>query len=268
MSKVTKYELSRRRYITIRNEYRRSYGGNQQWFPKESESINDKLIHDYGCGVIAITDLFLYWAITMPNGKKTLAARYLDENNRITKENYMAFVEVVRKKYAFIFGSAGTFGMQLERAINMYARANCITYKAKLDVGLKDLTMLQSMKKMLEDDQPVILMLGHTSPVVFSRLRKKGVPFFKQTRILDPLSKKQNSPYAHYEIARRNVFGHFITITGIIIDDKSEIASQNVMLRITSWGEEYYISYHHLRQYIKKMSKPYLTAAITLIKEI
>ena len=264
MNKVKQYGLSRRRYISVSDQYRRSYGGNQQWFPKEEASMKDKIMHDYGCGVIALTDLFLYWAITLPNGRETFAAHYIDENNKITKENYMALAQEVRKRYAFIYGSAGTFGVQLEGAINRYAKENHIECKAELDMSLNDLTMLKTIEQMLEVNQPVILMIGHSFPVLLSRFRRKGLPFYRQTRILHSGLKNQEKPYAHYEIAKKGIFGHFVTITGVIIDDHAQVASQQIMLRISSWGAEYYISYHHLRQYINQLSTFYLSAIINI----
>lgn len=265
MNQVKKYELSRRHFVCIRDQHKRAYGGNQEWFSKE-HSIREKIIHEYGCGVIAITDLFLYWAMTLPNGKDTLAARYIEEYDIITKENYMALVEEIRKRYAFIFGSAGTFGPQLEMAINRYAKENHINYKASLEMNLNDLTMLKRMQAMLEANQPIILMIGHSFPIVLSRLRKKGIPFYKQTRIIHSESKKQNQPYAHYEVAKRSIFGHFVTVTGMIIDEHASLASQDIMLRISSWGVEYYISYHHLRQYINGVSTPYLSAMMCIME--
>lgn len=266
MSKVKKYELSRRQYISIRNGNKKSYGGNQEWFPKEDAHLKDKLTHQYGCGVIAITDLFLYWAITLPNGKDTVAASYINERNTITKENYMEFVQQIRDQYAFIFGSAGTFAPQLTLAINQYAKENNIQYKAILDMDLNDLTMLNQIKQMLENNQPIILMIGHSFPTILSRLRKKGIPFYKRTKVVDPFLTKPNEPYANYRVLKQGVFGHFVTITGIFIDDKANTTSQDIMLRISSWGVEYYVSYHHLRQYINELSKRYLTGIISIVQ--
>ena len=54
--------------------------------------------------------------------------------------------------------------------------------------------------------------------------------------------------------------------TGIFIDDKANTTSQDIMLRISSWGVEYYVSYHHLRQYINELSKRYLTGIISIVQ--
>ncbi|MBP3889245.1 MAG: hypothetical protein J6F30_16595 [Cellulosilyticum sp.] len=286
MDQVKRYGLSRRRYVSIKdygesksdekkreeqveNRYRRhickiAYGGNQEWFPKDKSDKNNYLMSQYGCGVIAITDLFLYWAMTLPNGKETFAGQYLDERNQITKENYMLLVEEIRKHYVVILGSSGTFAPQLTLAINHYAKDNHIEHKAIWDMSLNGVEMMKQIEKMLQANQPVILMIGHSLPLILSRFRKKGIPFYKQTRILNPLGRKSHTPYACYQVIKKNIFGHFVVITGMIIDKQAERATQHIMLRISSWGTEYYISYHHLRQYMTQISRPYLSGIISL----
>lgn len=264
MSTVKQYALKRKAYVAIKDGSRNSYGGNQGWFPEEGGLFRDKIINQHGCGVIAIADLFLYWAMTTPKGRDTFAAKYIGKFNEITKENYMGLIEEVRTHYAFIFGSLGTFGFELALGINRYIKENNLPYVARLDMSLNDITMLKRIKKSLEANQPIILMIGCTSPVIFSRWQKAGIPFYKQVRNIGSIRKKKDEPYAHYEMIKTGVFGHFVTITGIVIDEKAEMTSQHIMLRIASWGEEFYISYHHLRTFIGRMSSPCLSALITI----
>ena len=264
MVTVKQYELARKRYIGIMEDnQKRSYGGNQEWFSKEEGSLKDRITHEYGCGVIAITDLFLYWAMTLEEGKETFAAGFINDANQITKENYMELVRKIRDEYAFIFGKAGTFGIQLAEAINEYVKDNHLNFKASLITRLSDLEMLHKIQNMLKHNKPIILMIGQSSPVILSRLQKKGLPFYKQNKTIDILARNKKKSYASYRVSRKNVYGHFVTITGVIIDEQAEIASQNIMLRISSWGQEYYVSYHQLRFYIKHISKPYLSAIIS-----
>ena len=265
MSKIKEYGLLlQKQYISVQDQGNASYGGNQEWFPKKGRGLKSSLIHHYGCGVIALTDLFLYWALTLKDGKDTLAGQYIDEHGKITKEKYMALVEEVRTKYAFIFGRAGTFAFQLTMAINRYIRENHIDHEAKLDLGLGDLTMLKRIQTMLNSNQPVILMIGHSFPILnFSKI-KKGVPFYRQRLGMSSKVKGQHEPYAKYELVKKGAFGHFVTITDMIIDEHPEHTHEHIMLKITSWGNEYYISYHHLRRYINTYSTPYLSAIITI----
>lgn len=265
MSKIKEYGLLlQKQYISVQDQGNISYGGNQEWFPNEKMAITKRLIHYYGCGVIAITDLFLYWALTLKNGKDTLAGQYIDKNGKIAKEKYMALVEEVRTKYAFIFGRAGTFAFQLTMAINRYIRENHIEHEAKLDLGLDDLTMLKRIQTMLNSNQPVILMIGNSFPILNFSKTKKGVPFYRQRLKVSSKVNSQHESYAKYGLVKKGVFGHFVTITDMIIDEHPERTHEHIMLKITSWGNEYYISYHHLRRYINTYSTPYLSAIITI----
>lgn len=267
MSKVKHYGLARRRYIAIRNQNSLSFGGNQEWFPKEDGTVKEWTMHEYGCGVVAVADLFLYWAMTLKNGKETWAAQYLEKYGTLTKETYMTYLTEVRERYVTIFPPLGTFGFQLSMAINRYAKENHIPYEACLDLGLNDLTMLRRMEEMLEHNVPIILMIGFSMSIqhrFLSRMRKRGLPFYTQKPARMPIGKQHQKPYARYELTKKGVFGHFVVVTGITIDEQAENASEHIMLKISSWGNEYYVSYHHLRYYINEISSPYLSAMISI----
>jgi len=267
MSRIKKYELARKMYVPIKVGTSRSYGGRQQWFPKEIKEIKDMksyYTHCNGCGVIALSDVFLYFALTLADGKNTRAGEILDTYGNIHKEKYMTFVEEIRDRYAMILGSSGTFAWQLGHAINRYCEDNGIDKKAHFEVNVSPLRLLKKMEKMLKDNQPVILMIGQSSPVVLSRVRKIGIPFFKQKKCINIGKSTSKSAYAEYKIAEKNVYGHFVVVTGIFIDEHPKWASQSIMLRISSWGEEYYISYAHYCQFINTVSKPWLNGIISI----
>lgn len=267
MSRVKKHELARKMYVPIKVGATRSYGGRQQWFSKELQKAGDMksyYTHCNGCGVIALCDVFLYFAMTLPRGKETRAGEMLDAHGNIHKEKYMTFVEEIRDKYAMIFGSSGTFAWQLSHAINCYCKDNAINKKAHFEVSVSQLNLLKTMSKMLDNNEPIILMIGQSWPVVLSRVRKTGVPFFKQKRCINIGHSAGKAAYAEYEIAEKNVYGHFVVVTGILIDEHPKWASQRIMLRISSWGEEYYISYAHYCQFVKNSSKSWLNGIISI----
>lgn len=267
MSRIKKYELARKVYVPIKVGTSRSYGGRQQWFSKEIKETKDMkayYTHRNGCGVIALSDIFLYYALTSAQGKHTKAGEIIDTYGTIHQEKYMAFVEEIRDRYATIFGSSGTFAWQLGHAMNGYYKDNGIDKKAYFEVALSPLRLLKQMEKMLKDNQPVILMIGQSSPVALSRVRKVGIPFFKQKKCMNRDKAALKSAYAEYKIAEKNVYGHFVVVTGIIIDEHPKWASQSIMLRLSSWGEEYYMSYAHYCRFIKKISKPWLNGIISI----
>lgn len=270
MNSIKRYELARRMYVPVKVGGRRSYGGRQQWFSKDIKKTKDLkayFTHMNGCGVIALSDLFLYFAMTIPEGKDTHAAQFMDKYKNVTQEEYMKFVDIIQDKYAKIYGSCGTFGWELSRAVNSYCKDNSLPYEAAFEVGLSNLEMLHKMQDMLTHNYPVILMIGQSWPVSLSKLRKVGIPFFKRTWAKRSTSELATRSYVAYEIAERNVYGHFVVVTGVIIDEKANWASQKIMLKISSWGEEYYISYDHYCQFLKRISKPWLCGLISLSKQ-
>lgn len=269
VSQVKKYELTRTMYVPIKIGVSRSYGGRQQWFSKEIKELKNLkayFTHMNGCGVIALSDLFLYLAMTLPQGRETQASQFLDTHGNITKEQYMAFVELVRDKYARIYASCGTFAWQLSRGMNTYFRDHNLPLKAHFEIGLSKLNLLSQMQQMLNNNYPILLMIGQSSPVVLSKLREIGIPFFKKSKRNKKKLMHGEEAYNDYEIVERNVYGHFVMVTGIIIDEKANWASQRIMLRIASWGEEYYISYEHYCYYMKQISKPWLCGIISIGK--
>lgn len=264
---IKEYSLKKKMYVPIKTGGGRSYGGRQQWFSKEIKGVKDLkayFTHFNGCGVIALSDLFFYLAMTLPNGKATRAGTFIEAYGNVNKEQYMAFVEVIREEYARIYGSCGTFAWELSQAINSYCKDNELMVKSHFEIGLSQLHMLRKMQQQLENNYPIILMIGQSSPVVLSKFRKVGIPFFRQRRIRDNKWSKEVKPYAEYRVAEKNVYGHFVMVTGIIIDEQASWSSQRIMLRIASWGEEYYISYEHYCKYMREISKPWLCGMIVL----
>ena len=264
MSTIKKYELARKMYVPIKMGASRSYGGRQQWFSKETKNMKSYHMHCNGCGIIALSDLFLYFALTLPDGRKTRAGEVLDTHGSIYREEYMKFAEEIRDQYAMIFGNSGTFAWQLSYAINSYFKDNDISKKAYFEMALSPLKLLKKMQVMLKNNEPIILMIGQSWPTSLSKVRKIGIPFFKQKRCINIGKTAPQSAYAEYQIAEKNVYGHFVVVTGIIIDQNPKWASQDIMLRISSWGEEYYISYAQYWQFIRNNSKPWLNGIIEL----
>lgn len=265
MGTIKQRGIQRRSYVEIKDDRgRNSYGGNQGWFSKEEGTLKEKWMSQYGCGVVAITDLFLYWAMTRVEAKESFVSKYIGEHYVILKEDYMKLLEEIRNRYAFIFGKAGTFGFELALGINRYNKDNQLPFVARLNMGFNSVTMLRQIEDSLKMNQPIILMIGKANPNFLRWGDKIGIPFYKQIRNIRSAKISERGAFARYELAKEGVGGHFVTITGMLIDEKANYAHEHIMLRISSWGEEYYISYHHLRTYIHSISSPYLSALITI----
>ncbi len=73
---------------------------------------------------------------------------------------------------------------------------------------------------------------------------------------------KIRKPY-YYKSAYDDIHGHYVTVTGIIKDD----VAGRIMLRISSWGREYYINYEEYRDYIESYSGTYTSSMVHIKKD-
>lgn len=243
MEKVKRYELSRKNYISVLDEKKTSYGGSQQWFAKELKRTKQSMTHTHGCGVIATSDLFLYWAMTLPYNKGYSVNVLLEKEGHLLKENYMTFIEYVRDTYVPILPIVGVPNIELIAAINSYTLFHHIPYKARLGYLLDEKKLLMQIIEMIKNDLPVILLIGVPFPnMLYHTLlkdKKVGVTFYE----------KWQKDKETYREVMHHIKGHYVTITGVIINKEAESKREKVMLRISSWGKEYYISYYEYCKY-------------------
>jgi hypothetical protein len=121
--------------------------------------------------------------------------------------------------------------------------------------------MYEIMEEMLHKDIPVILSIGPNTPNLWG---KKGVPFYERKEIDYQDDTDQSAevlkPY-YYKEVKKAVNGHYVTVTGIIKDN----VTGRIMLRISSWGKQYYINYEEYRDYIDTNSGTF-TSSIVYVK--
>lgn len=251
MEQVKYYELSQKEYVPILNEGKTSYGGRQQWFSDRLPKSKEARTHLYGCGVIAASDLFMYWAMTMPYKKEYSALRVLEKDGKLLKKNYMSFVEYVRDKYVYILPKVGVPNLELLLAVNRYMLFHQIPYKAQLSYLMDERKLLGQIIEMIKNDLPVIMLIGMPFPNVLYHTilknREIGVPFYE-------LQKKQAADQEALEepvfkLRTNYVKGHYVVITGVIINKQAKEKKEKVMLKISSWGQEYYMSYYEYCKY-------------------
>jgi hypothetical protein len=128
---------------------------------------------------------------------------------------------------------------------------------------------------MLSLDIPVILSIGPNTPNLWG---KKGITFYEYREIeyredKDNSTKKDintgdakpavKKPY-YYKVVRQNINGHYVMVTGMIKDD---IAGR-IMLRISSWGKQYYINYEEYRDYIDSSSGTFTSSIVQVQKTV
>ena len=136
----------------------------------------------------------------------------------------------------YVFHKWGCGGIAVAKAVNYYAARYAVPIKASWKLFYDDDKMLQTIHHMIKENIPVILAIGPNTPIIFG---KKGVTFYLKSK------KEDNSKLEHYQIGAKNVNRHYVTVTGIV-----GLKNKQTLLKISSWGTEYYIDYEELRNYI------------------
>lgn len=229
-------ELQHPDYVPVLYKGTQSFGGNQCWFSKEHFLNRDYIIHRWGCGTVAMGDLFLYLARSDQRWNTPATSLARVHRPLIDAEDYIIYLSFIQNRFAPVIPGSGMTGFALAGAVRHYTLRYQIPIRIAWKGFLNDDEMLQVIRKMLKDDLPVILSLGPNMPFVFM---KKGVNFYTKSKTED------NSKLEHYRLTKTNVHKHFVTVTGIV-----GLKKKQIMLKITSWGQEYYINYRELRDYI------------------
>ncbi len=229
-------ELQHPDYVPVQYKGTQSFGGNQCWFSKEHFLSREYTIHKWGCGTVAMGDLFLYLARS--NQRWNTPATSLTRINRpvVDVEDYKIYLGFIHNHFAPVIPGSGMTGFALAGAVRHYALWYQIPVRIAWRGFLNDEEMLQVMRRMLKNDLPVILSIGPNMPLVFMR---KGITLYTKSKTED------NNKLEHYAVSKKNVHKHFITVTGIV-----GLKNKQIMLKISSWGQEYYINYQELRDYI------------------
>lgn len=204
-------------YVAVTREGRLSYGGNQSWG-------KSAVFKKYGCGAIAGTDVLLYLSLHKDycKGKEF---KEENENGIFEVETYMEIVKGMKRKYFPLIPGFGMPGWLLAAGINRYFRVNRIPLKASF--GVLGRNIWNRMHAMLSHDIPVILAVGPNFPIP---CKKHKLTFYEKTG-------------GNYRESCKTA-AHYVTATGI----------EEQWIRISSWGQEYYINMNEYMDYVKKHS--------------
>lgn len=206
-----------------------SYGGSQQFF--ESETMRRA-----GCGVVAVADLLLYLALY--HGCPT-ALTGKPESHEISFPQYSRLCEKLRKKWLPVIPRFGKTGLDLALGLNLIFSHCRLPYKARWCAGQEKL--FDRAEAMLRSDIPVIISVGQNFPLAWG---KEYLGLY--TRLSD----------GSYRLSGR-VKAHYMTLTGM----------DELWLRVSSWGREYYIRRSEYLSYSRLHSLS-LTCNILLVEKI
>lgn len=217
-------------YIAVNKDGKLHYGGSQSW-------SMSKIMQKYGCGVIAGTDLLLYLDLhkTYCRGMEAETEAY--ENGALKEEEYLHLVQKMRVRYFPLIPGFGMPGWLLALGINFYFLKNRIPLWASFGVTGKNI--FQRIQGMLAHDIPVILAIGPNFPLP---LKKHKLTFYRK------------SGDTYREACK--TAAHYVTVTGM--DD--------MWLRISSWGQEYYVNKKEYLDYVKRHSS-FLVSNICFIRK-
>ncbi len=254
-------ELLNPAYVPIITATSTSYGGSQMWFTSKNWFSKEYLIHNYGCHTIAASDLLLYLSLRSRSLRSPITDLALQGSDTIYDDNYKMYVHEIYQKYTKTLRYFPIPGPKLALAINTYADTFHIGYKAYWKWTLSYYDMYERMDEMLFYDIPIILSIGPNTPNLWG---KKGITFYQRYEVSsqsppkDPAS--QEKQY-RYQPVIGGVHGHYITVTGMIKDP----IARNIMLRISSWGKQYYMNYEEYREYIEETGGTF-TSSIVYIR--
>lgn len=260
-------ELINSSYVPITKGSTVYYGGNQMWFTKNRKLSNDYLIHHYGCGTIATSDLFLYMGNKGKAYSTTITDGILNKADNVSYTDYMSYVRKINTYYTKTKPVIAVLGPRIAYAFNSYAKKYQIKLKAKWALSLSYYEMLEYIEEMLFYDIPVIISIGPNTPKLWG---KKGISFFLREVLneIDDNTKKDYSlinPILYkFNSVRNNINSHYVTVTGIYRMIKSN-SKEIIMLRISSWGKLYYVDYNQYREYIDTIGGTF-TSSLLYIK--
>ena len=237
-SDVKIYELDNE-YVSVyyekaENEWRTSYGGDQDWLYDSKTGLNNKDLEDFGCGVIAFSDEILY----LSKSSSRYETKITDEVEMLMNGGYEyeSYVEYVLNMDETYVGTTegGPLGTELVSGMNKYFKSYDIDYRASWKVS-KD-KIYSRIKDMVTDDIPVILSIGPAKILQFSKKK-------------DKVSDEKVNLYVKndYEyVVSQKTNNHYVIVTGIVKDKITD----DIWLRVSSWGEMYYINYDEYLDYI------------------
>ena len=241
----------------MRVTLKRSYGAGNQETAAAGAGKKENVIRKWGCGLIGLADLVQYLteraAAGGPAGsgnagrsdgpgKPDPAGESEDSAAETVALNGNAYLEYIRafeEAYAGVYPRIGLNGLSMAAAFNRISEKKGWGLSASW--GVREEELLPEIRRMLEEDLPVILSVG---PAAFSR-GERGVRFYSRT----------GRPGGQL------VQDHYVTVTGLTeTDGEAELDA-------VSWGRPYRFRMKDYLDY-RKRQLPLLGAVSTNILRI
>ena len=253
-------------YLPVIKNSDKYFGGSQMWFSTDHRYSKDYILHNYGCGTIATADFFLYLALQNKALRTPITALAIKQNE-IDYIDYITCVYTVHKTYTKTKPFIAVLGPSVAHAINSYSGSYGLGLKAAWKWRLNYYDMYDRIEEMLGKDIPVILSIGPNTPRLWG---KKGIPFYELKEIdyqvpgtkVTEASEEVSKPY-YYKAVNQDINGHYVTVTALIKDE----VTGRIMLRISSWGRQYYVNYEEYRDYIESYGGTFTSSLVYVSQE-
>lgn len=220
-----------RDYIKIKraDSEETTFGGDQNFFAA-AQRVREAVTEDVkkqkmGCGIVALSDIFLYFAGKYNKGVLLQGVNYV--NQKLSQSEYCTFYD---KIYDFVGGVSlknGASGIKLWRKFNRMARLQ--GWKERARWGISRKKILPRIKEMLRKDTPVVLCMPMA---LFKKDKEKGIWFY---------GRNDKGEY----IPKTCVNGHYVVVTELLYE------KEDIYLVISSWGKQYFIKWKEYDELIK-----------------
>ncbi len=216
-------------YVSLATPRGPSYGGSQTFSA-------DKVMHRCGCGVVAALDLLLY----LQKRDKPFRLSFLPpEDIALDIDSYVRLLDRLSRSYLPLIYPTGINGLLLSAGMNLLFIREGLPFRASWRMTERGLW--RGLDEMLRRDLPVILSVGPNFPRLLSGKEKAS--------LLRRDEKGELRPAA-------SVSAHYMTVT----------AREGEWLRLSSWGEEYWLSIPAYEEYIRQHSS-YIFSNILYLRE-
>lgn len=205
-------------------QYVRVLGNDKASYGGNQGWFENKRIAQYGCGLIGVGDIMLYLS-----GKSCLPQKEYLEYQMNLHHRLVPISMLIR----------GTVGPALALAFNLWSMGKKQGYRACWCMSVDK--MHDRIAKMLDRNIPVLFSVGAAFPCFWSR---KGVTLFQNGG--------KNGELAL--VTAGSVNKHYMVMTGLI-----HSTEYGELLRISSWGKEYYIQWEEYQNYARKKSMGLIT---------
>ena len=253
-------------YVSVDVDGNGSYGGNQGWF----SGINTAIIN-YGCGLISACDVLLYLAQWNKKYATAITNNITkEENGRYNYDLYMEYLTDMESKYFHIKSEdsisnivldiagmdaiTGIAGTTIANKMNLYFNLHDMGLKADWRWSVKKI--IPRMKEMLENDIPVPIAANGIKDEYKEKYPVNDGDNDDWTDLCPRMyeNKQMDDGICSHEFIDKDepFKNHYVTVTGLIIDEVTNIEEDRVWLHVSSWGESYYIKYSEYETYIKE----------------